>query len=169
MGGQANTVYIIDFGLSKEFRDPHTHVHIPDNVKHDITGTPLFASARNHVGGHELSRRDDLESLAYVLIYFLRGSLPWQNKTPMAMVKAKKKTSRRDLCHGLPEEFYSLLEHIGSLSFDERPNYNYLIGLFEKLLSRDGFQNAVFDWAVDSGEDTLRHTNLGKPEVNKKW
>jgi len=75
---QANVVHLIDFGLSKEFRDPNTYLHIPCNSTHGLTGTATFASIHSHLG-LELGRRDDLKSLAYVLIYFLHGSLPWQD------------------------------------------------------------------------------------------
>src|SRR5712671_811942 len=75
---QANMVHLIDFGLSKEFRDPNTYLHILCNSTHGLTGTMTFTSIHSHLG-LELRRRDDLKSLAYVLIYFLRSSLPWQD------------------------------------------------------------------------------------------
>jgi serine/threonine protein kinase len=68
-------VYIIDFGLWKQFRDPHTRRHIPYNTSRGFTGTADFASLNSHQGS-ELGRRDDLESLAYILIYFVRGPVP---------------------------------------------------------------------------------------------
>jgi serine/threonine protein kinase len=142
-------VYIIDFGLSKEFRDPDTHQHIPFRKALGFTGTAMFASIHSHLG-LELGRRDDLESLAYILIYFLRGSLPWQGlefKTRDLVVESKQQTSVHDLCHGLPVELFTFLEYCHSLSFDEKPDYNYLLNLFGNLLSREGFKDdAVFDW-----------------------
>ena len=71
----ASTVYLIDFGLSKEFRDPDTHLHIPLNKDVGLIGTTAFASINSHLG-LELGRQDDLESLAYVLFYFIWGFLP---------------------------------------------------------------------------------------------
>ena len=148
VGQKAGIVYLIDFGLSKQFRDANTHLHIPYIKMRGLTGTAIFASIHSHTGW-ELGRRDDLESLAYILIYFLRGSLPWQSLGHQGkkMLKLKQKIDTHDLCHGLPVEFCQFLEYTRSLSFDDKPDYNYLYDLFDSRLLQEGFLNDSFDWS----------------------
>jgi serine/threonine protein kinase len=144
IGMQATVVYLIDFGLSKEYRDPNTYKHIPSNTNLGLTGTAAFASINSHLG-LELGRRDDMESLAYILIYFLRGSLPWQGSSDIA--HHKQRITPRELCRGLPAEFCIFLKYCRSLGFEEKPDYEYISDIFNDLLSREGLQNDVaFDW-----------------------
>jgi len=149
VGKHAHTVHLIDFGLSKEFRDPDTHRHIPYKAASGLVGSAVFASVQSHLG-MELGRRDDLESLAYMLVYFLRGSLPWQGLEFGGLdlvVKSKQGTSIHDLCLGLPTELRIFLEYARSLSFNDKPDYGYLCGLFGKSSPRDGSENDfAFDW-----------------------
>jgi serine/threonine protein kinase len=155
VGNYADIVYIIDFGLSKEFRHPDTYLHIPYSRAQGLIGTATFASVHSHLGS-ELGRRDDLESLAYILIYFLRGSLPWQGlelETRDLVVESKQNTSARVLCQGLPVQLRTFLEYSRSLSFDEKPDYDYLHKLFNAPLLPEGLgKDLAFDWESDESD-----------------
>ncbi|CAA3010855.1 casein kinase I-like [Olea europaea subsp. europaea] len=153
LGRRANQVYVIDFGLAKKYRDSSTHQHIPYRENKNLTGTARYASMNTHLG-IEQSRRDDLESLGYVLIYFLRGSLPWQGlkagnkKQKYEKISEKKvSTSIEALCRGYPTEFASYFHYCRSLRFDDKPDYAYLKRIFRDLFIRFQF-DYVFDWTI---------------------
>ncbi|XP_010457413.1 PREDICTED: casein kinase 1-like protein 9 isoform X1 [Camelina sativa] len=158
LGRKANQVYIIDFGLGKKYRDLLTHSHIPYRENKNLTGTARYASVNTHLGV-EQSRRDDLESLGYVLMYFLKGSffsLPWQGlkagtkKQKYDRISEKKvATPIEVLCKNQPTEFVSYFRYCRSLRFDDKPDYSYLKRLFRDLFIREGYQfDYVFDWTV---------------------
>jgi len=138
-------VYICDFGLCKKFRDQNGK-HIPfDDTKKSLTGTARYASLYSHLG-IEQSRRDDLESLAYSLIYFSKGSLPWmgikaQNKTERynKIFEKKLNSSINNLCEKLPNEFITFFHYIKYLQFDDKPNYQYLKSLLGKMYDKNNF------------------------------
>ena len=116
-----NRVYAVDFGLSKRYRHPKTLQHIPHREGRSLTGTPRYASINNHLG-IEQSRRDDLESVGYVLVYFLKGSLPWQglkaknaNKKYRLIMERKQSVPISQLCQGLPSQFAEFLTYCRSL------------------------------------------------------
>ncbi|MQL81498.1 hypothetical protein Taro_013955 [Colocasia esculenta] len=121
----------------------------------NLTGTARYASVNTHLG-IEQSRRDDLESLGYVLMYFLRGSLPWQGlkagtkKQKYEKISERKvSTSIEALCRGYPTEFASYFHYCRSLRFDDKPDYAYLKRIFRDLFIREGFQfDYVFDWTI---------------------
>ncbi|XP_042469170.1 casein kinase 1-like protein 2 isoform X2 [Zingiber officinale] len=155
LGRRANQVYIIDFGLAKKYRDTTTHQHIPYRENKNLTGTARYASINTHLGV-EQSRRDDLESLGYVFMYFLRGSLPWQGlkagnkKQKYERISERKvSTSIEALCRGYPSEFASYFHYCRSLRFDDKPDYAYLKRILRELFIREGFQfDYVFDWTI---------------------
>lgn len=155
IGKRGNQVNVIDFGLAKKYRDPRTHLHIPYRENKNLTGTARYASVNTHLGV-EQSRRDDLESLGYVLMYFCRGSLPWQGLKAVTkkqkydrIMERKMTTSPEMLCRGFPPEFSLYLNYTRSLRFDDKPDYVYLRRLFRDLFVRDGFQyDYVFDWTM---------------------
>ncbi|XP_014260607.1 casein kinase I isoform X2 [Cimex lectularius] len=153
LGKKGNLVYIIDFGLAKKYRDGRTHQHISYKENKNLTGTARYASINTHLG-IEQSRRDDLESLGYVLMYFNRGSLPWQGlkgatkRQKYERISEKKMSSPIDeLCKGYPAEFAMYLGYCRSLRFEERPDYSFLRQLFQTLFQRELFTyDYVFDW-----------------------
>ncbi|ORZ23247.1 kinase-like domain-containing protein [Absidia repens] len=152
---RGNQVNMIDFGLAKRFRDPKSNQHIPYRENKNLTGTPRYASVNTHLG-IEQSRRDDLESLGYILVYFCRGQLPWQGirartkKEKYDKIMEKKMITSADaLCRGLHQEFVIYLNYVRSLRFDDKPDYSYLRKLFRDLFVREGFQyDYVFDWTI---------------------
>ncbi|XP_033095295.1 casein kinase I-like isoform X1 [Anneissia japonica] len=153
LGKKGNLVYIIDFGLAKKYRDSRTHQHIPYRENKNLTGTARYASINTHLG-IEQSRRDDLESLGYMLMYFNLGSLPWQGLKAATKRQKYEKISEKKmstpietLCKGYPSEFSTYLNYTRSLRFDEKPDYSYLRQLFRNLFHRQGFTyDYVFDW-----------------------
>eukprot|EP00792_Barthelona_sp_PAP020_P005613 TRINITY_DN2728_c0_g2_i1.p1 TRINITY_DN2728_c0_g2~~TRINITY_DN2728_c0_g2_i1.p1 ORF type:complete len:421 (+),score=114.22 TRINITY_DN2728_c0_g2_i1:50-1312(+) len=152
IGGAAKTVYVIDFGLSKKYRSPNG-VHIEYRDDKALCGTARYASINTH-RGIEQSRRDDLMSLGYVIVYFLRGQLPWQNLKATTKRQKYQKISERKmatptefLCRGLPVEFVIFMNYTYVLSFEEDPDYGYLENLFVNLAERENIKlDGAFDW-----------------------
>ncbi|KAI8890879.1 kinase-like protein [Backusella circina FSU 941] len=157
IGGRTdNTIYLIDFGMAKLYRDPKSKQHIPYREKKSLSGTARYMSINTHLG-REQSRRDDLESLGHVFMYFLRGSLPWQglkaatNKQKYERIGEKKQTTDiKDLCEGFPEEFGEYLQYTRKLGFDEIPDYDYLKDLFDKVLENET-DDGIYDWMLLNG------------------
>ncbi|KAK8473192.1 hypothetical protein PHAVU_001G073501 [Phaseolus vulgaris] len=155
LGKKANQIYMIDFGLAKRYRDPITNKHIPYRENKGLTGTARYASYNTHLG-IEQSRRDDLESLGYVLMYFLRGSLPWQGLQAATkqqkydkICKKKLSTPIEVLCKSYPVQFASYFHYCRSLTFDQRPDYSLLKRLFHNLFTRAGYDSdSLFDWTI---------------------
>jgi len=161
LGKKGNLCYVIDFGLAKKFRDPRTHQHIPYREHKNLTGTARYTSINTHLG-IEQSRRDDMEALGYILIYFLNGTLPWQGLR--AKTKAQKyekisekklSTSVEELCKGAPAEFATYHNYVRSLRFEEKPDYAYLRQSIRNLFHRQGFSyDYVFDWNLMKNDPT---------------
>ncbi|KAI9224981.1 kinase-like domain-containing protein [Blastocladiella britannica] len=147
------TVYMIDFGMAKHYRDPKTKQHIPYRERKSLSGTARYMSINTHLG-REQSRRDDLEALGHVFFYFLRGSLPWQglkaqtNKQKYEKIGEKKQmTPVSELAERCPTEFADYLTYARKLGFEEEPDYRYLLQLMDSCLQRHGLvDDQVFDW-----------------------
>jgi casein kinase 1 len=176
-GKKGHHVYIIDYGLAKKYRDPKTHQHIPYREGKALTGTARYASINTHLG-IEQGRRDDLEAVGYVLMYFLRGSLPWQGlkaatkKQKYDRISEKKMSTPVEvLCKGFPPEFAVYLNYVRSLRFEDKPDYAYLRKLFRDLFLREGYQmDYVFDWTLKRLQETnqpIPQTSVSKPEPQK--
>ncbi|KIJ58974.1 hypothetical protein HYDPIDRAFT_177956 [Hydnomerulius pinastri MD-312] len=129
-GSNKDPIYLIDFGLAHVYRDHKTRRHIPYREHLPFVGTKSFASINSHLG-LELSGRDDLEMLAYVLIYLLCGSLPWGDGSYSQTLQAKMDLDRSVF---IPSEFFTFLDYARGLSFNTKPNYDYLRSLFMSLL-----------------------------------
>ena len=150
-------LYILDFGLSKKYKSKKTNEHIKykENIK-KLTGTARYASI-NALGGCEQSRRDDLESIGYVLLYFLKGNLPWQGlkiekgEDRFKKIYLKKKEINSEiLCFGLPNEIKIYIDYTRNLKFEENPDYSFLKGLFVSILEREKcYFDFYFDWMND--------------------
>lgn len=155
IGRRGSQVNVIDFGLAKKFRDPRTHLHIPYRENKNLTGTARYASVNTHLGIEQL-RRDDLESLGYVLIYFCRGSLPWQGLKAATkrqkydrIMEKKMKTPFEVLTQGLPKEFLDYMKYIKDLRFDDKPDYPFLRKMFRDLFKRECYRyDYVYDWTL---------------------
>jgi len=155
LGKKANQVHIIDFGLGKKYRDPKTQQHIPYREGKSLTGTARYASVNTHLG-IEQSRRDDLEAVGYVLMYFNRGSLPWQGlkagskkEKYEAIMQKKMSTPVEELCERFPAEFLAYMNYCRSLRFEDCPDYPYLRRLLKDLFFREGYHfDFIFDWTI---------------------
>ena len=170
-------IYLVDFGLSKKYKVKGVHIDFKQNV--GLVGTARYASLNAHMGNDQ-SRKDDLESLGYILIYFLKGSLPWQNLNASSkeekhkmIIEKKRTTTFQKLCEGLPFEFEQYLNYVRSLNFDEDPNYSYLKNLFKRVLLRNNFDYGM-EWRSSKNVSDQKlgdkdYDTLNLEDVNKKF
>ena len=170
-------IYIIDFGLAKKYKSERGN-HVKFSVTKHITGTPRFCSI-NAMRGVEQSRRDDLESLSYLILYFLRGSLPWQglkmesrNKRFKTIANLKKTAKLEKLCENFPPEILLFCKYTRKLGFTEKPKYEYMKNLFLSILNKYGFQNdKKFSWIkenADINNDNILNYYLHKNSPRKR-
>lgn len=154
----ANVIHVVDFGMAKQYRDPKTKQHIPYRERKSLSGTARYMSINTHLG-REQSRRDDLEALGHVFMYFLRGGLPWQglkaatNKQKYEKIGEKKQTTAvKDLCESFPDEFNKYLSYVRNLGFEDTPDYDYLRDLFTQALKNTGeVEDGEYDWMKLNG------------------
>ncbi|CAD8098732.1 unnamed protein product [Paramecium sonneborni] len=177
---QENQLFIVDFGISKFYKDENES-HISFRDKQPFIGTTRYASINAHKG-YSLSRRDDMESLGYMLIFLLKGQLPWQslqftseeNKIKqVGQMKIKMEVS--ELCKGLPIEFTRYLDYVRGLQFKSEPNYKYCQSLFKKVQIELNYvpKELVFDWNITQkiekdGQSSSSNLLNSKPSLFRK-
>ena len=172
-------LYLLDFGLAKKYRSSKTLVQYPYIKKKKLTGTARYASI-HALEEMEQSRRDDLESTGYVLMYFLRGSLPWQGlkiKTKEDRYKKildkKKGTTSNELCKDFPEEFKYFIDYTRNLGYAENPDYEKLKKNFIYLVRERMCENFdfIYDWTTQNDlkkRENSNDVNLILDENDKK-
>ena len=174
-------VYLVDFGLARKYRSSSTLIHYPLNKKKKLIGTPRYASI-NALKGLEQSRRDDLESLSYILIFLLKGELPWQHTNAKTKEERNQKIldkkmviTSAELCEGLPIEFEEFIEYIKNLEYTQKPDYDFLRNLLMSVMKNNKLiYNYIFDWTTKKEikkradvEDRRRENSLRKPNSSK--
>ena len=173
-GHKNNIIYAIDFGLAKKYKDPKTGLHIPYRDGKNLTGTARYASTNTHLG-MEQSRRDDIEALGYMLLYFLKGTLPWQGmvlkdpKRKYDKIKQLKYDIKLDvLCEGQPVELAKFIQYARDMKFEDKPDYNYLRGLLRKAAEKNGlqFDSSKFDWIVN--EEKEKQNSSGNNQIKEE-
>ena len=166
-----NAIYVVDFGLCKKYRSSKTGKHLLPKLTGKFSGTLIYASS-NVLKGKESSRRDDLISLGYMLIYLLKRDIPWNssfkdlNKEKYYnLIYLKDTNSNGELFKGLPDELIEYIKYSRSLKFEQDPDYTYLRSLFKKILLRSDSENNLltFSW-IDPKDKNL----LGIPKNNSK-
>jgi len=165
LGRNQHMIYLIDLGLAKRFMI--NNVHIPYEENKELMGTTRYVSINTHLG-IEQGRRDDLESICYVLVYFFRGSLPWQNiktgcqeEKDERIMQKKLNIAPEVLCKGMPEEFVTLLMYCRNLKFDDEPDYAYMRNLLKELFIKNGYEmDYHYDWDVKSIKNDRLNSSL---------
>lgn len=155
-------LYLIDFGLATRYKDWKGR-HVPRSKRQGAVGTVDYASV-NSMQGLKISRRDDLMSLGYSMVYLYRGSLPWSRVKGRTMselqervCEKKKRIKLSRLCGSMPREFVDYFRDVRELGYDERPNYNLLIRRFRDAMKRRRYdEEDVSEWTSSASGDRTR-------------
>jgi serine/threonine protein kinase len=148
----SSVVYLVDMGLAKRYRQGDSHIGMKTNKP--LIGTVRYASIDTH-RGHEQCRKDDMESLGYVLVYLLKGELPWQNVRAESteekykrIYRMKADTTHDVLCADMPHPFVEYFDMCARTTFDDAPDYERMRALFVGMMEDNGFEyDSVYDWA----------------------
>ena len=169
--GKSKFIYLLDFGLSKKYRSSKTKKHFPFVQGNKLIGNARYSSI-NALDGGTQSRRDDLESLGYLLLYLLLGRLPWQGHISHSkedkyykIREIKKKTTPEELCQGLPPQIQEYVEYTRNLEYETDPDYNYLKNLFLTILKH---YNWEFDYYYDWDQVGLTGSEIKDKEKDTK-
>jgi serine/threonine protein kinase len=137
---EEGTLTLIDYGLAKRYMSS-TGQHIPYRDDKRLVGTARYASI-NMLMGIEASRRDDLESFGYLLVYLFHGRLPWQGlqahnerSKQHKILNHKMATGLSTLFEGMPHELVQYMRYVRMLRFADRPDYGMLSRLLELALT----------------------------------
>ncbi|KAL7057740.1 hypothetical protein AAHC03_017163 [Spirometra sp. Aus1] len=170
------TIVMLDFGLARQYTTTNGEIRPPRQVA-GFRGTVRYASVNAHLN-KELGRHDDLWSLYYMLAEFITGELPWRKIKDKEQVGIMKQTfDQNNLLKFMPREFRAFLEHIQSLTYFDKPDYQFLQSLLSNYMERRSISESdPFDWEVSSdqsggtSETNQHHTNLHAspvPEAGK--
>ena len=169
--GKSKFIYLLDFGLSKKYRSSKTKKHFPFVQGNKLIGNARYSSI-NALDGGTQSRRDDLESLGYLLLYLLLGRLPWQGHISHSkedkyykIREIKKNTTPEELCQGLPPQIQEYVEYTRNLEYEADPDYNYLKNLFLTILKH---YNWEFDYYYDWDQVGLTGSEIKDKEKDTK-
>ena len=173
---EPDVIYLLDFGLCEDYKDIKTGKHKEFSFTGYMTGTARYAS-RNALRGKQLSRRDDLESFIYMILYFLSKRLPWQGLKAKSVegrykkiYKLKKEFNYKAFCKNFPREIAVCIEYIRDLAFTEKPNYAFLKKNFMKILEDNKFKiYDNFSWAINMKEIKFKKkTSLSESKTKIK-
>ena len=150
-------LFLLDFGLAKKYRSSRTLIQNPYVKRRKLTGTARYASI-HAMEEMEQSRRDDLEAVGYVIMYFIRGNLPWQGLKLKSkedrykkILEKKKEVSTEELCANFPREFYEYVKYTKKLGYEETPKYDLMKNIFVNFVvnkKKEKF-DYIFDWTTD--------------------
>lgn len=171
----SKVIYIIDFGLSKRYKDPNTGIHIAYKEGKSLTGTARYTSLNTHLG-IEQARRDDIETFIYIIIYLLKGNLPWQgikaknSKEKYEKIKNMKLEYKvEDLCKELPIQIKELLQYARNMTFKEKPNYEYIRNKLNEIKNEMNIEyDGIYDWEVDNEKNEEKKDERISRESTKK-
>ena len=143
---ETSSIYLIDFGLSDAYIDPKTGQVYKSEKGGKFIGTLRYSSVNSHKGIRQC-RKDDLESLMYILVYFYKGKLPWQDvkskqkeEKHQKIKEEKMRTTAEELCKDMPQEFERMLCYVKNILYSEEPNYERLLSGFQKII------NSLTEW-----------------------